>query len=90
MSSSQRGATGEKAISHREAGERHRTEDREETEESEDTEGVWVTLSGEAKREAQAIVREWGNIAGIGSDWRGICLLAHRGMRRNSRHEMVV
>ena len=37
MGSSQRGATGEKGISHREAGERHRTED---TEETEDTGGM--------------------------------------------------
>jgi hypothetical protein len=40
--------------------------------------------------EGGSIMRKRGNIAGIGSDWRGICLLAHRGMRRNSRHEMVV
>ncbi len=51
MGGSQRGATGEKAVSRREAGERHRAED---TEETEDTEVVWVTLSGEAKREAPA------------------------------------
>jgi hypothetical protein len=46
---------------------------------------LWVSTGlvrpGTIRRLIRAIqlCGKWGNIAGNGSEWRGICLLAHRG-----------